>query len=248
MSGAFDLSHPWLLLLGAVVLLLPILQRRSLADLQPLQRRICLLLRAVILLLLVLALAGLRWLLPGHELAVLFAVDDSASISAPARKEARDFVASSLLHAGAGDSVGIVGFAHDAALWQPPGGKMALAGPWPEPIDRKATAIGRALEFASAIFPSGKTRRLVLLSDGNDTGGHAAETAARLAAAGVQLHTVPLHNAAVPEVLVERVEIPRRLKQGEPFDLVAHVHSNVATEAKVKLYQINSSWNNATSR
>ncbi len=40
-----------------------------------------------------------------------------------------------------------------------------------------------------------------------------------------------------PEVLVERVEVPRRLKTGEPFDLVARLRSNVATAAKVKLYQ-----------
>jgi uncharacterized membrane protein len=38
-------------------------------------------------------------------------------------------------------------------------------------------------------------------------------------------------------VLVEKVDVPRRLKQGEPFDLTAHIRSNVATTAKVKLYQ-----------
>ena len=55
--------------------------------------------------------------------------------------------------------------------------------------------------------------------------------------AGIELLTVPLRNESAPEVLVERVEVPRRLKQGEPFDLTAHIRSNVATTAKVKLYQ-----------
>ncbi|MEI9895588.1 MAG: VWA domain-containing protein [Chthoniobacter sp.] len=53
----------------------------------------------------------------------------------------------------------------------------------------------------------------------------------------MELLTVPLHNASAPEVLVEKVEVPRRLKAGEPFDLTALIHSNVATTAKVKLYQ-----------
>lgn len=232
-----ELSHPWLLALAALLLLLPILQRRSLADLTPAQRRVCLTLRAVILLLLVLALAGVRWLLPGRELAVLFAVDDSASVSEPARAEARQLLATALPAADRADTVGVIGFARDAALWQPPIAPARLDEEWPDTAERKATDIGRALDLASAMFPAGKVRRLVLLSDGNDTAGHAAEAAARLAAAGIELHTLPLHNAAAPEVLVERVEVPRRLKQGEPFDLVAHLHSNVATTAKVKLFQ-----------
>ncbi|MEA3207728.1 MAG: hypothetical protein QOE70_785 [Chthoniobacter sp.] len=232
-----ELAHPWFLALAALLVLLPLLQWRSLADLTRVQRGVCLALRAGILLLLILALAGLRWLLPARELAVLFAVDDSASVSAPARQEARDFVLASARHAAAADTVGVIGFARDAALWQPPAALPKLAAPWPELPDRKATGIGRALDFASAIFPAGKAKRLVLLSDGNDTTEHAAESAARLATGGVELLTVPLHNTSAPEVLVERVDIARRLKQGEPFDLVAHVHSNIETSAKVKLYQ-----------
>ena len=237
MSAMLEFTHPWFLALAGVVLFLAWTQRRSLADMTPAQRRVCFLLRTVILLLLVLALAGLRWLLPSRELAVLFAVDESASISAPARKEARDFVAASLAAQHAGDVTGVVGFAGTAGLWQPPLAASKLARDWPAPANPKSTDIGQALDFASAIFPSGKTKRLVLLTDGNDTAGHAAQVATRLAKQGVELFTVPLHNTAAPEVLVERVDVPRRLKQGEPFDLTAHIHSNVATTAKVKLYQ-----------
>jgi uncharacterized membrane protein len=232
-----ELAHPWFLTLGALLLALPVLQRRSLADLTPVQRRVCFVLRALILLLLIVALASPRWLLPSHELSVLFAVDDSASLSPGARQEARDFVAAAAKESTGADTLGVIGFAKDAALWQPPAAPFKPGAAWPELPERKATAIAGALDFASAIFPAGTTRRLVLLSDGNDTAGHSAETAARLAAAGVEVFTVPLHNASAPEVLVERVEIPRRLKQGEPFDLLAHIHSNVATSTKVKLYQ-----------
>src|SRR5262249_10965379 len=127
--------------------------------------------------------------------------------------------------------------AKSADLWQPPASGLKPAATWPETAERKATDIAGALNFASAIFPAGKTRRVVLLSDGNDTTGGASEAAARLAASGIEVSTVPLHNASTPEALVERVEIPRRLKQGEPFDLRAHIRSNVATKTKVKLYQ-----------
>jgi uncharacterized membrane protein len=168
---------------------------------------------------------------------VIFAIDQSASISVPAQKEARDFITASLAAKSSEDPAGLIGFAKGAALWQAPAASIKLADAWPELTDRKATDIGSALDFASAIFPTGKTKRLVLLSDGNDTAGQAASAAARLAAQGIELFTVPLHNTSAPEVLVEKVEVPRRLKAGEPFDLTARIRSNIATTAKVKLYQ-----------
>jgi uncharacterized membrane protein len=232
-----ELTRPHFLALLLVVPLLVWMMRRSLADLTPGQRLTCLALRTLILLLIVLALAGLRWLLPSRDLSVLFAVDDSASISAPARAAAREFVAAGMSAAGGGDSTGVIGFAGRAELWQPPMPAAKPAAAWFALAERKATDLGGALDFASAIFPATGTKRLVLLTDGNDTSGHAVEAASRLAAAGVELSVVPLRNEATPEVLVERVEVPRRLKEGEPFELTARIRSNVETPAKVKLYQ-----------
>ena len=232
-----ELTHPWFLTLAFVALFLLWAQRHSLADMTRRQRWVCFTLRLAILLLLALALAGVRWLLPSRELSVLFAVDDSASISGPERQEARDFVQASLAHQSGSDTAGVIGFAAQAELWQPPAAKLQIAKAWPQAANRQATDIGQTLDFASAIFSAGKTRRLVLITDGNDTAGRASEAAARLAPQGVELLTVPLHSKSTPEALVEKVDVPRRLKQGEPFDLVAHIRSNVDTTAKVKLYQ-----------
>ena len=234
--AGLDLARPWFLLALLALPLLAVGSRRSLANFTPAQRRACFLLRSLILTLLAFSLAGLGALIPSSELGVLFVVDSSASISPEAARQARDFVAAALPAQRTGDSAGVVGFARTAEIWQPPLERAAL-GEWPALRDGKATDIGGALELSSALFPAGQARRVVLLSDGNDTEGHAAETAARLARAGVEVWTVPLRNAATPEVLVERVEVPARLKQGEPFDLTANVRSNVATKAKVRLYQ-----------
>ena len=188
-----ELAHPWFLTLGALILLLPLMQRRSLADFTPVQQRVCFLLRALILLLLIGALAGPRWMLPSRELAVLFAVDDSASITPAAREQARAFVSGAIKESRSADTVGVIGFAKEAVLWQPPTAPFQLAA-WPEMPERKATGLAEALDFASAVFPAGKTRRLVMLTDGNDTAGRAAETAARVASPGVEVFPVPMRN------------------------------------------------------
>ncbi len=231
-----ELTHPGFLSLLLVVPLLWLGQRRSLADMTSLQRTMCFAMRTLILLLLIGALAGVRLQLPSRDVAVIFAVDQSASVSPAAQKAAREFVAAALKKQGSGDDAGVIGFARDAEVWNPPGPALQLTE-WPALKDVTATDFERACDFASAIFPTGKKRRLVLLSDGNDTSDRATPAAQALANSGVELFTVPLRNAAAPEVLVERVEIPRRLKTSEPFDLTANIRSNVETAAKVKLYQ-----------
>ncbi len=231
-----ELARPWMFALLALLPLLWLGMRRSIAAWTPAQRRVCTVVRILLLALIVLALAGLRVLRPSAETSVLFVVDGSASVSPEATNAAREFVAKSLASKGRSDTAGVVGFSETASLWQPPAEITPLAE-WPVLENRKATDIGAALDFATALFPSDQARRIVLLSDGNDTTGRASEAGARLAASGVELWTVPLRNPQKPEVLVERVDIPRRLKQGEPFDLTANIRSNVETKTKVRLYQ-----------
>lgn len=120
MNAALEFANPWFLALFAVLLFLPVFLRRSLANFGRAQGVVCTLVRALLLTLVILALAGGRAMLPSSEVSVIFAVDASASISPEAAKSARDFVASTLLSQRAGDTAGIVGFARDAHVWQAP--------------------------------------------------------------------------------------------------------------------------------
>lgn len=238
MNVPIEWTHPGFLWLGVVAGAgLGLALRRSLADLTPRQRRACLLVRAMLLWSVLLALAGLHWRQAASDLSVLFLVDDSASISPEARQQARKFVGSSLQARRAGDEAGVVGFAIKPTTWQPLAASTRLLPPWPEEAARSGTDIGRALDFAAAILPTDRARRVVLLSDGNDTAAGATPASARLAAAGIEVWAVPLRNPDAPEALVAGVEAPPGLKTGEPFDLRADIRSNVATPAQVRLYQ-----------
>ncbi|MEO6740300.1 MAG: VWA domain-containing protein, partial [Chthoniobacteraceae bacterium] len=242
MIATIEFSNPWFLALLVVLVILPLVLRRSLAGFGRAQRITCMLVRALLLALIVLALAGVRALLPSSDVGVIFAVDASASISPEAAKAAREFVNRALDSRRAGDTAGVVGFARDAQVWlapdvMPTGVPASQDAPGFLSKENQATDIGHALDFSSALFPGDQSRRVVLLSDGNDTGGHALEATTRLAQSGVEVWTVPLRNPEKPEVLVERVEVPARLKEGEAFDLTANIRSNVATTAKMRVYQ-----------
>ena len=232
-----EFAHPWFLLLLVAAPVLALAHRHSLANMTRRQWIVCLAMRALILSLLILALAGVRLRVKSDSLSVLFLVDDSASISQESRKQARDFVAASLGGKRAGDDAGVVGFAKEAQVWQAPTVNLRVMDQWPAMSARTGSDIGGAAAFASAIFTGEKAKRLVFLSDGNDTEGAALDAARRLGAQGIEIYTVPLTNPHRPEVLMEKVDVPRRLKTGEPFDLTVRIRSNIETKATVKLYQ-----------
>jgi uncharacterized membrane protein len=235
-SAGIAFANPWCLILLAAIVVLPLVLRRSLAGFGRAQRNTCMAVRAFLLALIALALAGVRVLLPSSEISVIIAVDGSASISPEAAQAAREFAAHALRSQHGGDTAGVTGFGRQAHVWEAPREDAAL-GKWPPVADAKATDIGHALDFSSALFPADQSRRVVLVSDGNDTSGHALEAATRLARSGIEVWTVPLRNPEQPEVLVERVEVPARLKEGESFDLTANIRSSIATTAKVRVYQ-----------
>jgi len=237
--------RPHFLWLLCVLPLLLFAMRRSLAGLERGAMWVCLTVRCLILSLLVLALAGVRYPWRSEDVAVAFALDRSASISPEAEKAGRAYVTAAMTGRRHGDNAALYGFAGrvvpldltGVGLEREARGPVSGARtPWPAQPERNATDLSKALAFAAAMFPEGKTKRLVLLSDGNDTAGHAAEAAQALRASGVELCTVPLRNPFRPEVLVERLDVPPVLHEGEPFNAVVVLRSNVETGCAVRLF------------
>ena len=110
-----ELGHPLFLVLGApLAAWLWWWSRRSLADLRPSGRVTCAIVRALMLLCVLLALAGVQMLLPGRKVGVLFLVDHSASVSAEARTAAKEYLATAIRAKPADATAGVIGFASTA--------------------------------------------------------------------------------------------------------------------------------------
>ena len=90
---------------------------------------------------------------------------------------------------------------------------------------KSATDIGAALRLASALFPDDAQKRIVLLSDGNDTTGAGQAEAALAAARGVQIETRRIGLGDADEVLVERLTTPSTARLGEAIEAVAEIRS-----------------------
>jgi uncharacterized membrane protein len=199
------------------------------------RRRIALGIRTLLLAALVLGLAGLQIVLPVNRLATVFVVDLSDSIGAAGREDALAFVRDSLAAMPDEDVAGIVAFGKEALVERLPSDLAEIDRIASAPV-RSATDVGGALRLATALFPDDAQKRIVLLSDGNDTTGSGQAEAALAATRGVRIETRTIGLGENDEVLVERVGSPSTTRLGEDVEVVAEIRSSVAQPATVRLF------------
>ncbi len=246
-----ELTRPWAL--AAALLAVPVLFYYfvwSLSDFPRRQRIVSLVARVTVVVLLVLALAGLTLLHTVDEQFVIFLVDESLSIGEEARQKADEYLRSAVAAAGPNrlaylpfSSVpgnvreeryrpGGAGEADAAAPadveQNPPGQPDAAAD------QKNGTNIAAAIELAASFVPPGYVPHLVVLTDGNETAGDALQAAAQ---AQIPVSTIPLPPRSEPEVQVSEVLVPAEVREGEPFYVEVVIHSNHDDEGLVEVFR-----------
>ena len=223
----FELTRPaWLLGLA----LLPFIVyyfARSLVDFARWQKLLTLAARTLVVILLVLALAGLTLLRKTRDQYVVFAIDRSLSVGDDSRKAAEDYLAKALPKAGP-NRVAFLDFAAEP-------GSIQTQRKAPSAIaDEKGTNLAAAIEVAAAAIPPFYVPKIVVLSDGNQTSGDAVKAALN---AGIDVSTVPLPTRTDPEVQVAAVNVPAQVLQGEPFNVEVVIDSNHDDEGEIEVYR-----------
>ena len=234
MGVSFDAPLALLLLVPALALTIGLhlaARRRVGAG----RRRFALAVRTVLLAALVFALAGFQLVLPVDRLATVFVVDLSDSVGNAGREDALAFLRETLEERPDGDVAGIVAFGKDALVERLPGEFSEIDRLASTPL-KSATDIGAALRLASALFPDDAQKRIVLLSDGNDTTGEGQAEAALAASRGVRIETRRIGPGDVDEVLIERLTTPSTARLGEAVPVVVEIRSSVAQTATVRLF------------
>ncbi|MBM3226649.1 MAG: VWA domain-containing protein, partial [Candidatus Tectomicrobia bacterium] len=185
--------------------------------------------------LLVAALLRLSWTQLSQQANVVFVLDASHSIAAATRQQALDFLAAVVPLRQDRDGVGLVVFGADAVVEHAVSPQFALAEITSQ-IEATATNIARAIQVGLASFPAEGARRLVLLSDGNENVGAAAEAALIARSMDAQMFALPLGRPTrEPEVRVDKLLVPGQVKGGMPYRVEVVVHSTVETPAALEL-------------
>ena len=190
--------------------------------------------RLIIVFCLVLSIAGLEFLRNTDELAVVFLIDASDSMTPDSQTQAVDYVRQAMSAMQTGDQTAVIVFGGDALVERLMSSSNQLGAITSIPQSSQ-TDLSAAIRLALALYPPGAARRMVLLSDGNATEGD-AEAAARLAAAsGVQIMAIPFESASSPEALITSVNVPARLRLGEQFDLQLELQATQSMEAELRI-------------
>ncbi|MFH1918622.1 MAG: VWA domain-containing protein, partial [Planctomycetota bacterium] len=218
----YDISFesPWYLLLLAVVPVVWWFSFKGLAALGLGRRLVSLGLRSLVLVAFILAVAEIQLVHTNDQLTVIYLLDQSLSIPADRREAMVDYVNEAIeRHREGEDQVGVIVFGRDAAIEIPPFDDDVQIARVESELDPDHTDLARAMRLAQASFPEDASKRIVLVTDGNENLGDAAEQAQRLVGAGVGIDVLPVRYQERGEVIVERVTIPGNVREGQPFDL-----------------------------
>jgi uncharacterized membrane protein len=199
------------------------------------RRKSALAIRTIVILLVVLALAGLQSVRPNSGVSTVFVLDRSASMQTAQTVATEQFVSKALEGRGTNDSAGLIVLGKYPVIDTETGHLRSLGQIYAS-AEPSSTDIAAAIRLASATFPEGSAKRIVLLSDGNETTGDAAEAAQAAAAAGIEIDVVPPARApgARNEVVVQTVDAPGEITKGQPFEL--HVVAQATGHASGTLH------------
>lgn len=221
----FAFEHPWYPIFGvAIVVALWALSYQGLSGLGRFRRVLALVVRSVIVLLLIMALANLHLRRKSDRLTVIYLLDQSASIPLEQREAMVSYVVREVKehrNDARGDRAAVIVFGRDANIEVAP---IEDTLPIVDQLEgtaelrTDATNLAAALNMAQATFPEDSSRRIVIVSDGNENLGDAQPIARKLARDGVGIDVVPARISVPNDIVVERVRLPGDIRKGQPFE------------------------------
>ena len=165
----------------------------------------------VTLLVVALAVPAVRYTV--NRQAVVFVADLSDS-AAQQRTQVEEFVRQAMEAGRSDDRAGVVAFGRDALVEWPVTEKGGFRE-FQSEVHADNTDLADGLRLAAALLPPDSRRRIVVISDGQENLGDAAEQARFLRAQGVQVDVAPSEGFSGPEVLVASVIAPSSANTGE---------------------------------
>lgn len=212
----FEFAYPARLVWLTLLLVLIYFTLRGRATLPGLFRWLALMVRAMLVIVLVVAVAGPRHYGHSRQRFVVVATDVSRSVGGGESRAARELV-ESIVDASRGHRVAFLPFAGQV-------GQLSDRPEWSnDSLEPDASDPGEALRIATAVIPGDYVPQVVLLTDGNENRGELAR-----AAYGVNLpvHVLPLPAFPQPEACIAELRAPDNAAQGLDVDVEVVVLSN----------------------
>lgn len=138
-----------------------------------------------------------------------------------------------------GTKVGVIAFAKDCRVLAKPGESFSTLKDVyeDETFDYSATDVEKALTFAAEQYSDNVIKRLVLISDGEETDGNAIDAMEAVIQAGIQLDALDLEADYPYEVAIASIEYTDNAYLNRAETLKVSVNATVQTSADINLYK-----------
>ncbi|MGI5837785.1 MAG: VWA domain-containing protein, partial [Chloroflexota bacterium] len=230
----FALENPSALLLLLILPAIYFVGRGRLSLMARWRGRAILGLRTVSMAAIILALSSPSVPLKDATMSVAFVLDGSQSISSLSQAHQAEWVQQAMSQMRASDQSAVIAFAGDAQVTNPLNSDKEYRPPARLNL-QPGSNLSAALRLAAGLLPASGLRKVVLLSDGWDTAGQVEKTISSLPA-GTRVDVVPISaQEGLPEVVVESVEIPARIREGDTFDVNVVVGSSHEAPAQISI-------------
>jgi len=229
-----EFTRPYVLLSIPLVILLLIFSLRFLYVKSKTQKISYILVRALLALLLILALSGFNIKLKDKFTATIFLVDVSDSVRT-SRADMITFINDAIKTKNKHDNVGIVAFGDGSAIEQ----FLSETPSFTEiqtSVVKSATNIENALETAISMVPDGYAGRVVLLTDGMENDGNIKNTVPSVITTKTLVEVKKYESTSEKEVYVSNLVVPQSVGLGDNFVITVEIESNITTTATVLLY------------
>lgn len=233
----FHFTNPlWLIALIPALVWVIWLALKSDVQTAKWRRWVSVIIRVLVLLAVVLAVAGLQWLRPVEGMNVFFLLDRSDSIPSAQQEAAKEQINKFAAKKEAIDKAGVVAFGTGAAIEFSPNPAVKVEK-IQAVVNTERTDLSAAIRLGTAGFPEAGQKRLVLMSDGNENIGDAMGALVAARSLGVSLDVIPVGVARANDLSVQKLSLPSNLKKGASFDAKIFVQADHPTPATVRLYR-----------
>ena len=235
-----DWESPYLLLLAIpAVFALFWIEQKSSHPMSSARKRLLLVVRALLVMMALIALAGPARVVQSGKRSLVMVLDLSQSLGEEGLKAV--FARADAIHKQLPRDVecSFVTLGDEPSVLSPETKLEASAGQieWQKKHGRDSD-YGKAIEFATALFPAGTSRHIVVIGDGHETRGSFLESAKDAAASGIKLHVAPVSGPKKPDIRVRELAPNRsRLHEGASLKLRTVVESTVDGSGTLKLFE-----------
>jgi uncharacterized membrane protein len=235
----FQFTHPiYLLLLIPALAWVFWFALKSDVQISAWRRWLTVIVRTLVVVALVFALAGLQWLLPVEGMNVFYLLDRSDSIPAQQQETVKNYVNKSAAFKRNTDKAGIIVFGSEASIESMPNAAVDLQKVQAV-VGTERTDLAAAIRLGTAAFPEHGQKRLVLMSDGNENIGDAMSAVMAGKELGLSVDVLEMGVSRANDVSVEKLQLPAKVKKGQAFEVKIFIQSDQPQPATVRLYRKN---------